>query len=168
MQIGPSNPYLSTFTAAATRSSAHVAAPTEAGSFAAALTAAGKPVGAAGASTVGPTAQLSESDKMARQKLSHLTDGDRALVNAALGATLTANGADGQGLSLAPLSVWRIAADRENGRLPAGQPITAAYLTEQRRNVPASAEYASLAEQYDKLLAALNGSSSRQPMDIRA
>lgn len=169
MQIGSSNPYLATFASAATRSTSQRAAGvTEAASFAAALTAASQTAGPAGASTVTPTAQLSESDKTARQKLSHLTDGDRALVNAAFGLTLGPDGADAEGRSLAPVSVWIMAEDRASGRLPAGQPITAAYLNEMRKNASASGAAADLVGQYDRLLAALSAGPSWQPVDVRS
>ena len=169
MQIGSSNPHLSALAAATTRSAGpDPAGAAGSGAFATVLTAASQTASATGTSTVSRTATLSPSDETAHRTLSHLTDGDRALINAALGMTLTANGTDAEGRSLAPVSVWLIAADRESGRLPAGQPITAAYLTELRKNASASADSADMVEQYDELLAALNGSSSRQPADVRA
>lgn len=101
--------------------------------------------------------------------LSYLTADDRKLIAAATGTTLNGHGLDERGRALAPISAFLIAQDRKNGTLPAGQPITAAYLQHMISNEIPGGGDPSVIDQLNKMLDVVNRQQgSQHHVDLRA
>lgn len=118
--------------------------------------------GAAAASPLkptAPTAGVTDRWNGKANNLANLTDGDRSLINDALGLDLNADGVDPKGRALAPMLVHIMAIDRAQGRLPANQPITAGYLHNLLKENASSSDFGNLKAGVDKLIDALGRQS---------
>lgn len=71
-------------------------------------------------------AQQANTGANSAKLLSNLTPQDWAVGDAIAGKTLDHGTPEAE--PALPISVWNIALDRQNGTLPAGQPVTVAYL----------------------------------------
>lgn len=115
--------------------------------------------------TYGASSAPAASDNVLR----YLTADDRDLIATATGTKLNADGLDDQGRALAPITAFEIAIDRKNGTLPAGQPITAAYLQHLIGNETSGGGDPSVIDQLNKMLDVVNSQqgSQRQHLDLR-
>jgi hypothetical protein len=116
------------------------------------------------------TSRASTAPVASDNVLRYLTADDRQLIAEATGTKLNADGVDDQGRALAPISAFEIAIDRKNGTLPAGQPITAAYLQHLISNQVSGGGDQSVVDQLNKMLDVVNRQqgSQQQRLDLRA
>lgn len=96
-----------------------------------------------------------------------LTAGDRALIQQSTGVAINASGFPEAG-GLVPKIALDIAMDRQAGRLPAGQPITATYLKSLLGALPASLTASTESRDINHMLDVLGQQGAEDRFDPRA
>lgn len=94
------------------------------------------PTSATPARVLRPVPPRAAPARWRRNALAALTAEDRALLAEATGVQLTADGERADGRELVPPVAAEVARDRLTGRLPAGLPVTRAYLEQMWAALP--------------------------------
>ncbi|MCZ2837759.1 hypothetical protein [Modestobacter sp. VKM Ac-2985] len=110
------------------------------------------------------TMRATDPARWRRNALAALTAEDRALLAEATGVQLTADGERADGRSLVPALATAVARDRLTGQLPAGHPITRAYLEQTWAALPLGPASAGTIQDITALLDVLARHGVQQPL----